>query len=253
MSDRSEHDAWDDLAHARLDDEERAVLRALAEDDDAMDAKLRAFTPLGASFEDAVVARVATQQRGRRLRRALRAPALAALAAAALALVALLPRAVEEDGAAVLPGDERALPSFTLSLSAGARTARGGEAADERIEARPRPVFAPSTRVEIVLAPAERTRAETVAAIYLWRGGEPRWVRGELARAETGALRLEGDGASLFGDAPRGRWTLVAVVGRSLPSASAVREALEEGRDEVEGAAILRTELELAPSAEGER
>jgi hypothetical protein len=231
MSERD--DLWEDLAQNRLSDEERALLRVLSEDDATLSAKLNAFSPLGADFENRVVERVARERSARRRRLLFRVALSAPLAAAAvIALALLIPR----------EGSERdTLTTYELTISAGAQETRA------RTQAQARPRFEPGTRVDITLTPAARVEGAVEAAAFLARGDELRPLDAPIERASSGALRMRGRASALFANAPIGQWTLIVIVGSELPNDPSLRAALATGRVREADVRVLAAELEIAP------
>jgi hypothetical protein len=235
MSDeRRDPDLWDDLAHGDLDPEEEAALRALAEEDPEIGARVEAFRPLGDDFAAKVAARIAAE-RGpaapvsspARRRGALRLAWIAApLAAAAAIALALLPR------------DGDALPAYELALRGGDREVRGSEPLEPAHEV---PTFSREAHLELVLSPATRVEHAVDAAVYVLTP-EPRRLEAPIERAESGALRIRGAAGALLAGVAPGRVRLAVIVARELPDDDEARTWVAD-RDP----RVHVVELELAP------
>jgi len=231
---------WDRLAAGTLSAEEDAALRALAATSPAAREAYEAFQPLGADFQARVVDAIASE---------LRRPAAAAepreprsrllpfrprtwrfagsLAAAALAALGLL---LVVRG----PGTMPPLPLYSAQLSGGIQTLRGasGPAAGPQL-------FAPGSRLSLVVRPEHPVVGEVEARALLARGAEnvpcqpaaPAPPAPRLDISAGGVVRLQGTiGEDIR--LPPGRERVWIVVGRrgKIPLASELATALCAGR-----------------------
>jgi hypothetical protein len=200
-------DVWDALARGDLSDEEHALLKALGENDPEIQARLDAFTPAGAAFEQRVSARLSSDTRRRTRNRARALVGVGSALAMAAAILLWIGRPT---------GDEGALEGWEVTISAGARQTRSTPA-----EGTPR--FGPETALTIVMAPPERTDAELEVAAFLVQGERVRRWDPPIERAPSGAMRIEGRTRELLPGVPTGRWTIAIIVGVDLPAETVLR------------------------------
>lgn len=221
---------WDRLAAGTLSAEEEAALRALAATSPAAREAYEAFRPLGADFQARVVETLAGELR-RRSRLLPFRPATwrfaGWLSAAAVAASGLL---LVVRGPATMPP----LPLYSAQLSGGIQTLRGasGPAAAPQL-------FAPGSRLSLVVRPEHPVGGEVEARALLARGAEnvpcqpaaPAPPAPRLDISAGGVVRLQGTiGEDLR--LPPGRERVWIVVGRRgrIPPASELATALCAGR-----------------------
>jgi hypothetical protein len=231
---------WDRLAAGTLSAEEEAALSALAATSPAVHEAYEAFRPLGADFQARVVEALESELRrgepevGPREPRSRLLPfrpaswrfagwlAAAAVAASGLLLVVRSP--------ATMPP----LPLYTAQLSGGIQTLRGasGPAAGPQL-------FAPGSRLSLVVRPERPVVGEVEARALLARGAEnvpcqpaaPAAPAPRLDISAGGVVRLQGTiGEDIR--LPPGRERVWIVVGRRgrIPLASELATALCAGR-----------------------
>lgn len=204
----------EDLAHDRLDEDEAAFLRALAEGDDENEARVAAYAPIDEAqrrtLADKLAWRLRVERRQRRVRGALASGVM--LAAAAAAALVVLPS----------HGDPE-LPGYHVDLGAGARSERGGS---QDVDV---PHFTATTRLELVLRPEARVEGPISIAGWLRGPGAQahlqRWpVNFEIA--EGGSIRVVGEAQELLPTEP-GEYTLHVIVARHLPDVATQRAWVE--------------------------
>jgi len=240
---------WDRLAAGTLGAEEEAALRALAATSPAEREAYEAFRPLGADFQARVVDALAdelqrtapaVEPREPRSRLLPFRPAtwrltgwLAAAAAAAVAAAGLL--LVVRGPAAMAP-----LPLYSAELSGGIQTLRGAPSPATGPQ-----LFAPGSRLSLVVRPERPVAGEVEARGFLARGAEivplqqapqapqapPAPPAPRLDISAGGVVRLQGT----IGEEirlPPGPSTVWIVVGRrgKIPAAGELAAALRAGR-----------------------
>lgn len=204
---------WRALARGELGADERAALIALAEQSAEGRAALEAYTPLDAADQAALVEGILAAAPpparprsllGARLRRGAAGAAL--LAAAALA-------------ALWLRRGDPPLPAYVATI-AGEQAQRAAPPPDAQPGGVAR--LGPGAEIEVLLRPAQSVPGAVDARAFLAREGVERAVPASIERSDDGALRLGGSYEQLFGEAPRGAWELVVVVGRpgALPKSA---------------------------------
>lgn len=218
----------EELAHGRLDDDDVAFLRALAEGDEQNEARLEAYAPIGEERRAEMAERLAWRIRVERRSRRVRGVLASGLAVAAAAAAALLMVPFGRDGE---------LPGYRLDLGAGARTERsvGAEVAV--------PEFTSTTRLELVLRPEERVSGDVAASGWLRGPGEgaplePWPVHFEVA--EGGAIRVAGEARELLPNEP-GEYALHLIVARHLPDAVTQRAWVEANDSRVLSTSLVLT------------
>jgi hypothetical protein len=250
--DASRDERWDRLAAGTLGAEEEAALRALAATSPAEREAYEAFRPLGADFQARVVdalagelqrtapAVEAREPRARLLPFRHLTPRFAGwLAAAAAAAVAAAGLLLVVRGPAAMPP----LPLYSAELSGGIRTLRGapGPAAGPQL-------FAPGSRLSLVVRPERPVAGEVEARSFLARGAEivplqqspqapqapqapPAPPAPRLDISAAGVVRLQGTiGEEIrLRPGPSRVWIVVGRRGK-IPAAGELAAALRAGR-----------------------
>ncbi|MCB9603673.1 MAG: hypothetical protein H6721_03860 [Sandaracinus sp.] len=192
---------WDEVAEGELSAEDRAVLEALADEEDA--ERLAAFEPLGEGFAAKVTAGLVADVRRTRRRRWIAGGATVLAAAAAFVLFVRTPSA----------------PSYVASLTSGAATQRGSH--DEGV-----PRFEADTRLELRLAPSARHAQSVVFSTFAVVNGVLETWDAPIERSEGGAARVVGPAGRLLAE---GTTELVVFVGDEAISLDEARVRLRDG------------------------
>lgn len=223
---------WDHVVAGELDADERAVLRALA-DEDGEQARVAAFEPIDVARREAIAGKLVANVRlaARRRRIAWSMGGLAA--AAAVALVLWWPRA-------------EALPSYAMVVSSGAATSRALPSAgpsegpsEAPVEVDAARTFAARTRFELVLTPAREVDDDVVFSTFAEVEGRLVPWSVELQRSVSGAARIVGDAGDVL---PRGVSAVVVVIDREARSLEEAQRWIVTGDPRV-----MRARVELLP------
>ncbi len=207
-------EVWEQLAAGLLPPERLAELERQAAGSPEIALRLRTFRPLDAGFKDRVARGLGAPAapvpvRPRRAARWVGAAAGLALAAGLLVMVSRPPPS--------------ALPAYTLSAQ-GDSALRG----DPQAPSQPL-TLSPSSRVQLLLRPAQPVDGEVAARLYTSTGGVPAQWDAPLERSPEGALRLSAPASAIprGGDRPT---ALLVFVGRpgALPSSPAEAARLAE-------------------------
>jgi hypothetical protein len=229
----AQDDAWEALTRGELSREEEAFLRALAEDNDADGARLEAHAPLDAGFRERTAEKLEAQLARERKQRQLKVRVALSWGAASLAVAAAALFIM-------LPGG-RELPEYTLMVEGSVAQARGAD--------QPRSGMLqvlPQSELEIVLAPSSIVQVEPVLTVALASDASTLLVQKAAERAPSGAFRLQGTLAELFGSVSPGRYELLAVVDRQAVPAEELVARARRGDPAVEKAE-LRYEAAIEP------
>src|ERR1700726_2318510 len=225
---------WDRLAAGTLGVEEEAALRALAATSPAAREAYEAFRPLGADFQARVVGALESELRRTASGVETREPRsrllpfrprtwrfAGSLAAAAVAALGLL---LVVRGPATMPP----LPLYGAQLSGGIQTLRGGPGPATGPQ-----LFAPGSRLSLVVGPEHAIAGEVEARALLARGAEivPWQLAPRFDISAQGAVRLQGTiGKDIrLPPGPSRLWIVVGLRGK-IPPAGELVTALRAGR-----------------------
>lgn len=211
---------WEKLARGELTPAEDAALRNRAAGDPQIATRYEAYRPLQPALKARIAARAAEAMAPQpRVLLFRRVATVAAPLAAAAVLVLVLARPWGTHRAAPLP-------TYAFELSGGDAVTRSGTPGATT----PRtPELRRSSHVEIVLRPATAVSVPVVVRAFLVRGEEVHAIDLPVERASDGAVRVQGDAGTLFGDVAPGTWDLaltVAPEGTSPPAAADVLRVL---------------------------